>query len=101
MLKKRFFKTLDECEVTFKVQPQEGADEVALLIESNDWQPIAMDQLKSGPFKTSLRLPLEREIQFRYLIDGQVWENDEAADAYVPNGFGSDNSVVDTSRNGS
>lgn len=99
MLKKRFFKTIDECEVTFKIEADD-ADEVALLIESNDWQPIAMEQLKSGPFKTRLRLPLHSQIEFRYLIDGHTWENDEAADAYVPNGFGSDNSVVDTARNG-
>ncbi|MDX1686414.1 MAG: isoamylase early set domain-containing protein [Candidatus Promineifilaceae bacterium] len=97
MLKKRFFKTIDECEVSFKVEP-EDAESVALVIETNDWEPIPMKQLKSGPFKTTLRLPLDRQIQFRYLIDGETWENDETADAYVPNKFGSSNSVVDTTR---
>lgn len=97
MLKKRFFKTIDECEVSFKVEP-EGAERVSLLIETNNWEPIPMEQLKSGPFKTKLRLPLDRQIQFRYLIDGETWENDETADAHVPNEFGSSNSVVDTTR---
>jgi hypothetical protein len=99
MLKKRFFKTIDECEVTFSVEP-EGAENVALVIESNDWEPIAMNQLKSGTFKTSLRLPLAQQVQFRYLIDGQTWANDEAADHYWPNEYGEENSVVTTERNG-
>ena len=99
MIKKRFFKTVDECEVTFHVEAEE-ASSVALVIESNGWQPVAMKQLKSGPFKTKLRLPLDNQIQFRYLIDGAEWENDEAADAYWHNEYGSENSVVDTTRNG-
>lgn len=97
MLKKRFFKTVDECEVTFRVQP-EDAESVALVIESNDWKPIPMEQLKSGPFKASLRLPVDRRVRFRYLIDGKEWENDSAADAYEPNEFGESNSVVETYR---
>lgn len=100
MLNKRFFKTIDECEVTFRLEPQE-AQSVALVIESNDWKPIPMDKLKSGPFKTTLRLPLDSRIQFRYLVDGQTWQNDDDADAYLPNEFGETNSVVETFRNGS
>lgn len=100
MLKKRFFKTVDECEVTFHLEPQD-AESVALVIESNDWEPISMDKLKSGPFKTTLRLPLDSRVQFRYLIDGEIWQNDDTADAHVPNEFGETNSVVETFRNGS
>lgn len=99
MLKKRYFKTVDECEVTFEIEPAE-AESVALLIESENWEPISMDKLQRGAFNTKLRLPLDSQFQFRYLIDGAVWENDEAADAYVRNEHGSDNSVVDTTRNG-
>ena len=97
MLKKRFFKTIDKCEVSFKVEVKD-AESVALVIETNDWEPIPMKELKSGPFKTTLRLPLDRQIQFRYLVDGQRWENDATADGYVPNQFGTSNSVVDTTR---
>jgi hypothetical protein len=32
--------------------------------------------------------------QFRYLRDGVAWMNDRQADAYVPNPYGSDNSVI-------
>ncbi len=100
MLKKRFFKKLDECEVTFRVQP-EDAESVALVIDSNGWSPIRMERLKSGSFKTTLRLPLDSRFQFRYLVDGDDWHNDRAADAYVANEFGESNSIVETFRNGS
>ncbi|GAL11582.1 hypothetical protein JCM19233_2572 [Vibrio astriarenae] len=43
-----------------------------------------------------MRLPKDQAFQFRYLLDESVWENDHAADEYVPNGLGSDNSVVKT-----
>jgi hypothetical protein len=36
-----------------------------------------------------------RAYRFRYLLDGQRWDNDWAADAYVRNDFGGDDSVVD------
>ena len=36
-----------------------------------------------------------RAYRFRYLLDGKRWYNDWAADAYVRNDFGGDDSVVD------
>lgn len=99
MIKKRFFKTIDECEVSFKIEP-EDADSVSLVSEHNGWDPIEMDQLKSGPFKTKERLPLDQQFQFRYLVNGDTWVNDEAADAYVPNEHGSENGLIDTTRPG-
>lgn len=97
MLKKKYFKTKDECEVTFEFDAN-GAEAVALVGEFSDWEPITMKKAKAkgSPFKTKVRLPKGGEFQFRYLVDETVWENDEAADAYWPNNQGSDNSVVFT-----
>ena len=95
MLKKRYFKTKIECEVAFEVVP-DAAQQVALVCEANDWEPIAMKKDRQGIFRTKLRLPRHRQIQFRYLIDKDTWINDEAADAYCPNAFGSENGVLDT-----
>lgn len=95
MLSKRFLKKGNECEVTFRIAPEE-ATEVAVLTEANGWTPIPMQQLKSGEFKARVKLPAGQRYQFRYLVDGSRWANDEAADAYVPNEHGSENSVVDT-----
>ncbi|MCP4362484.1 MAG: 1,4-alpha-glucan branching protein [Chloroflexi bacterium] len=95
MLKKKFFKTKEECEVTFEFN-NENAQEVKLVGEFNGWEPIAMKKLKKGPFKTKVRMPKEGQFQFRYLINEEIWQNDEAADAYWPNEHGADNSVVFT-----
>lgn len=97
MLKKRFFKTNDECEVTFEFA-NATAQEVAVVGEFNDWQPVAMKKLKGneGLFRTRVRMPKEAEFQFRYLVDGESWLNDEGADGYRPNEYGAENSVVST-----
>ncbi|MDF5410084.1 isoamylase early set domain-containing protein, partial [Vibrio parahaemolyticus] len=60
-----------------------------------NWQPEPMKLVKRQ-FKFKTRLPKARNVQFRYLLDDAKWENDPQADAYVPNAFGSDNSVVCT-----
>jgi 1,4-alpha-glucan branching enzyme len=100
MLKKKFFKTNDDCEVTFEFAAPE-ANDVALYGEFTEWEPVAMKKAKAknAAFKFKTRLPKDGQFQFRYLIDNQIWENDEAADAYWVNDQGSENSVVITSQN--
>lgn len=39
-------------------------------------------------FSVRIALPPGRTYRFRYLLDDGRWENDWAADAYVPNEFG-------------
>jgi 1,4-alpha-glucan branching enzyme len=97
MLRKKYLRTKDECEVTFELE-SEDAEDVALVSESNGWQPVKMSRRrKDGVYYAKLRLPNESQFQFRYLVDGHNWVNDSAADAYVANEFGSKNSVVVTS----
>ncbi|MDX1655300.1 MAG: isoamylase early set domain-containing protein, partial [Candidatus Competibacteraceae bacterium] len=48
-----------------------------------------------GSFTVTVNLESGKEYQFRYLLDGERWENDWEADKYVPAG-GHDNSVVVT-----
>ena len=96
MLKKKYFKTKDECEITFEYEG-ESAGHVALVTEANGWQPVPMSKRrKDGVFYTKMRFPKESRFQFRYLLDDQTWVNDAAADAYVTNEFGGDNGIVDT-----
>jgi 1,4-alpha-glucan branching enzyme len=100
MIKKRFFKTKDECEITFEFNAPE-ANNVALMGDFNNWEPVPMKKAKAAkaPFRTKVRVPKEGQFQFRYLINGETWENDEAADAYWANGYDADNSVVFTFSN--
>ncbi len=69
---------------------------MAICGEWNDWTADrdVMEQAADG-FSLTIRLEPGRTYRFRYLLDGTRWENDWAADAYVPNGYGSDDSVVD------
>jgi len=97
MLTKRFFKTKDEVEVTFQVD-RNDVESVDWVAEATDWEPVPMKRADrgKGPHRLRVRLPKETAVQFRYLFDGRHWANDEAADAYWPNEYGSDNSVVVT-----
>ena len=97
MLKKKFFKTKEECEVTFEYET-DATNQVALVSEANGWQPVEMKKRKKGDvYFTKVRLPKKGRFQYRFLLDGQIWVNDSAADAYVANEFGGENSVVVTS----
>ncbi|MFC3033822.1 isoamylase early set domain-containing protein [Pseudoalteromonas fenneropenaei] len=98
MLTKRFFKTKDEAEVTFE-HAFPDASSVALVGDFTDWQPVEMKfSKKEGVYKVKQRLPVDQQFSYKYLLDGELWQNDHAADAYVPNGLGGDNSLVNTAR---
>lgn len=97
MLKKQYQKSKPVCKVTFTL-PTEAleAKEVRVLGEFNDWSwenGIVMKKAK-GEFKAVATLPAGRQYQFRYMADNGAWENDFAADAYLPTPFGVENSVV-------
>ena len=96
MLKKKFFKTRNEAEVTFEFSA-DNTKSVALVADFNQWKPVEMRFVKKDKvFRTKVRLPKNETFSFRYLLDNQKWENDHKADQYIPNSFGSDNSVVTT-----
>lgn len=101
MLKKKFLKT--KCKVTFELPESltEGAETVYLVGQFNDWDERSqpMEKLtvrKTTRFVLTLDLDLNREYQYRYLVNGLKWENDWHADKYTPNPFTGDNSVVST-----
>lgn len=97
-LKKQFSKTKPVCKVTFTL-PKEAimtGDQVVVLGEFNNWDRSKGVPMKvaNGMYTAELELEAGRDYQFRYLIDNEKWENDWAADDYVPNPYGVDNSVV-------
>ncbi|MEY3018636.1 MAG: hypothetical protein RL336_1771 [Pseudomonadota bacterium] len=96
MLSKKFFKTKPETEVVFEFS-RDDVTSAKLAGDFNGWTPEEMKfDKKSGSFKLKLRLPTEAEYQFKYLLNDAEWENDYAADAYIPNDQGTENSVVVT-----
>jgi hypothetical protein len=82
--------------VTFTLDEAVGADRAAICGEWNNWSPDGdiMERVE-GRFTRTVRLEAGRTYRFRYLLDGHRWENDWAADWYVPNGHGEDDSMLD------
>ena len=95
MLTKKYTQDRKKCRVTFKLPEEVGGDKVQLYGEFNDWVGQDMKKQKTGNFSLSITLPAGRKYQFRYLLDGNHWENDPQADAYVPNPYGTEDSVLD------
>ena len=97
-IKKQFLKSKPVCKVTFSLTKEEAqADKVQLLGDFNDWnveEAIELKKFKNGSFKTTLDLDVEKEYQFKYLMDGSKWENDDAADKYVNNGISAEENFV-------
>ena len=99
MLKKSYSKTKPVCKVTFTLplEAANGAKDVRVLGDFNNWSWENGTKMKSGKkeFAAAIELETGKNYQFRYLMDNHVWENDWAADEYVTAPFmGITNSVV-------
>ena len=98
-LSKKFSADGKKCTVKFTVSKEaaNGAKTISIAGDWNSWSST-QDQLKEskkGDFSISIELETGKEYQFRYLFDGSRWDNDWAADKYIPAPFSStDNSVV-------
>jgi 1,4-alpha-glucan branching enzyme len=85
--------------VTFTL-PKEAvqtAKTVAVVGEFNNWDIVNGTELKKqkdGSFSTTLELETGKEYQYRFLINGEIWENAWDAPKYVETSFGTYNSVV-------
>lgn len=94
-LKKTYVKSKNVCKVTFSL-PEKEANEAYIVGDFNAWQEQATPMKKGkGGFSATLELEPGREYQFRYLLDGSKWANDDAADGYYPTPFhDAENSVI-------
>jgi len=97
-LKKLYLKSKSFCKVTFRLPKKAApnAETVTIAGDFNQWDTseTKLQKLKNGDFKITLELPCNMEYKFRYLIDDSRWENDWNADRYIPNSFGSEDSLV-------
>jgi hypothetical protein len=98
MIKKAYSTTGRSCRVIFELPPEVNAQTACLCGEFNEpheaprgreLHPACLPQARPAV------PPVAQQCRFRYLLDGERWENDWTADAYVPNSFGSDDSVVE------
>ncbi|BAO75001.1 isoamylase early set domain-containing protein [Winogradskyella sp. PG-2] len=88
-IKKQYLKSKPVCKVTFSV-PAEEAKSVAVLGSFNEWstkKATKLKKLKNGTFKGTVDLEKDNSYEFRYLVDGKSYINDEQADSYAWNDY--------------
>jgi 1,4-alpha-glucan branching enzyme len=97
MIKKQYSKDKKTCTVMFSLPDKVDAEKVTLQGDFTNWdkKPLKMRRYKDGNFKVSVTLKSGRIYRFRYLLDGERWENDWNADAYKPNEFGTEDSILE------
>lgn len=98
-LAKKYLKTRPVCKATFTLPPasHNGEDKVSLIGDFNGWDADAMPmkKLKNGSWSLEVELEPGHEYQFLYQLGGEHYANDDAADGYIPNPFGTgENSVI-------
>jgi 1,4-alpha-glucan branching enzyme len=97
-LSKQFLKSKPVCKITLSLPSDfaPDANEISVVGDFNEWDREAnkMKKAKDGSFKVAIDLELGKEYQFRYLIDGVHWENENDADKFVPSGVSYDNNSV-------
>ena len=83
-------------EIIFTLPGEVQASSVALCGEFNGWSAhdIRLERGGDGCWRAGVALEPGRSYRYRYLLDGERWENAWQADRYVPNPYGSTDSVV-------
>ena len=83
--------------VTFSMPALEGVTTLYLVGSFNDWNDTATPLVHGadGGWSAAITLDAGWAYQYRFRDQDGGWHNDWAADSYVPNEFGSENSVVD------
>jgi hypothetical protein len=84
-------------QVTFRMPPLDDVVELNLCGDFNGWQVkgVPLSQESDGTWVATLVLDGGKSYRFRYYDNQGRWHNDREADAYVPNDFGSEDSVLD------
>ena len=82
-------------DVAFTLPADVDADSVALCGDFNDWSAgaTALERGDDGTWQVSIPLKPGRRYRYRYLLDGERWENGQAG-PYEPNPYGSVDSVI-------
>ena len=95
MITKHYLKTRKVCKATFTLPDEIVAQSAYLVGDFNHWDRTATPmQQRDGHFSVTVELECDRSYHFRYLIDGKNWENDDKADRYWWNPYGSMNCVI-------
>ena len=96
MPKKEYTKTGRSCRVTFELPSEVNAQKACLCGDFNRWSQDShpMKRRKDGSFVLTISLKPGQQYRYKFFLDGERWENDWAAEDYLPNDQGSQDSVV-------
>jgi 1,4-alpha-glucan branching enzyme len=88
----------DSVKVSFILPRSQPAGKVSVVGDFNGWDPYAhpLRPRSNGTRSVVLTLPAGRRYAFRYLGEGGVWHDDEAAATFEPNGVGGINGIIET-----
>ncbi len=83
--------------VTFSMPAMDGVESLHVCGDFNDWSETGapLSRKADGSWSVELTLEVGQSYRFRYRDNLGRWHNDPGADAYVPNDFGTENSVLD------
>ena len=83
---KKFQEAKGNYKVTFTYPANEGVEVVQVLGDFNNWDSNKAPKLKKSKegFAVSVELNAGNSYEFRYLINGSKWENEQNADFLVP-----------------
>ena len=88
----------DTMEVTFILSAPIEGQSVSVVGDFNEWQPGALhfDMKPDNTFSATTSLPVGRQYAFRYLTEHGRWFDEDAADGFQPNEYGSGNCLLYT-----
>jgi 1,4-alpha-glucan branching enzyme len=82
-------------DVVFFLPADTAAEHVALCGEFNDWSPESISLTRGDDGSWQVTVPLAPgSYRYKYLLDGETWENGPDADRYEENAYGTVDSVI-------
>jgi len=98
MIKKEQKKGDGQVKVTFVLPEEEVSGTVSVVGDFNEWTPEKTKLIKrsNGTYSASVTLEQGGQYAFRYYFEEGSWKNDDSADEFVMNPFGTQNGVVQT-----
>ena len=96
MVNKAYSKSGGSCRVTFELPSDVNAETAYLCGDFNEWDPRAhpMERRKDGSFRLTVPLKPGKMYRYRFLLDGERWENGWEAESYEANPFATEDSRV-------
>ena len=82
-------------DTVFSLPAETQADRVALCGEFNDWSVESISLARGDDRAWRVTVPLAPgTYRYKFLLDGETWENGTDADRYEENAYGTQDSVI-------